>query len=64
MVLKTLVRASCPDLCTIFQVQQKILARGDMSAEDEIADSVFIQVSMCLLLVYIQTLTIVMFLGL
>lgn len=29
----------------LFQVQQKILARGDMSAEDEIADSVFVQVS-------------------
>jgi len=28
-----------------FQVQQKILARGDISVEDEIADSVFVQVT-------------------
>lgn len=30
----------------LFQVQQKILARGDISVEDEIADSVFVQVSL------------------
>lgn len=33
------------DCFDLFQVQQKILLRGDMTAEDEIADSVFVQVS-------------------
>lgn len=29
----------------VYQLQQKIMSRGDVTAEDEIADSVFVQVS-------------------
>lgn len=29
----------------VIQVQQKIMSRGDLTAEDEIADSVFVQVT-------------------
>jgi hypothetical protein len=41
--LKTIIEITAVTIYFFFQVQQKILTR-DLTAEDEIADSVFVQV--------------------